>query len=38
MPNTHAEYNKPFTPKGKYLLANKGTKSLNLHHPPMILV
>ena len=30
---THAEYNLPFASKGKPLLANKGTKYLNLHHP-----
>ena len=32
---THAEYMLPF---GKPLLANIGNRSLNLHHPPLILV
>ena len=35
---THAEYNLPFATKGKPPLANKGTKSLNLIHPLLILV
>ena len=29
----YAKYNLPFVPKDKPLLANKGTKSLTLHHP-----
>ena len=35
---THAEYNLPFAPKDKPLLANIETKSLNLNHPLLILV
>ena len=35
---THAEYNLSFAPNGKSVLAKKGTKSLNLHHPLLILV
>ena len=38
MLSTHAEYNLPLAPKDKPLLANKGTKSLNLNHPHLILV
>ena len=34
----YAEYNLPFAPIGKHLLANKGTKSLNLVHLLLILV
>ena len=33
---THAEYNPPFALKPP--LANKGTESLNLRHPPLVLV
>ena len=35
--STHAKYNLPFAPKDKPLIANKGTKSLTLHHPHLIL-
>ena len=38
MLRTHAEYNMSFAPKGKSLLAKKGTKSLNLLHPFLIFV
>lgn len=38
MLHTHAEYNLPYTPKGKPLLANIDTKSLNLQHLLLILV
>ena len=38
MLRTYAECNLPFAPKGKPLLAQKGIKSLNLHHPLLILV
>ena len=35
----HMQKNKlAFTPKGKPILANKGTKSLNLYHPLLDLV
>ena len=33
----YAEYNLPFAPKDKFLLANKGTKALNLLHQHLIL-
>ena len=33
----HAECDLSFAPKGKSLLANKGTKSQSLHHPFLIL-
>ena len=36
--HTHVEYNLSFAPKGKPLWANKGTKSLDLFHPLLILV
>ena len=35
---TLAEYNLPLAPNGKPLLVKKGIKSLNLHHPLLILV
>ena len=38
MLRTRVEYNLSFATKGKSLLANKGTKSLNLLHPLLILV
>ena len=38
MLGTYAEYNLSFASKGKPVLANKGTKSLNLLLPLQILV
>ena len=35
--HTHAVYNLPFASVSKSLLSNKGNKSLNLHHPLLIL-
>ena len=35
---THAEYSLSFAPKGRLVLANKSTKSLNLHHPLLIFL
>lgn len=38
MLHTHVEYNLTFALKGKPLLASKGTKSLNLFHPLILII
>ena len=38
MLHTHVEYNLTFALKDKPLLASKGTKSLNLFHPLILII